>query len=185
MLGLTGERRGRVAQSKRRLMSSAPSAPSCKLQIFQMSDPSPGGTYGLSSIEETGTYIAPTLSYLPPRPRSYRPRIALIGCGGISEYHLRAYVALGLDVVALCNRTREKAEKHRAEFFPGAQVYTDYRDVLARDDIEVIDVTLHPAERAAVIESALQRRKHVLSQKPFVLDLDEGRRLADLADAQG
>jgi predicted dehydrogenase len=149
-----------------------------------MSDATPAGTYGLSSIEKAGTISAPTLSYLPPRPRNYRPKIALIGCGGISEHHLRAYAGMGLDVVALCNRTREKAEKRRVEFFPEAQVYTDHRDVLARDEIEVVDITLPPAERTAIIEAALQRRKHVLSQKPFVLDLDEGLRLADLADAR-
>jgi hypothetical protein len=34
---------------------------------------------------------APVLPYLPPRPCAYRPKIALIGCGSISEYHRRAY----------------------------------------------------------------------------------------------
>ena len=56
---------------------------------------------------------------------------------------------------------------------------------LARDDIEVVDLTPHPAERLALIEAALAAGKHVLSQKPFVLDLDEGARLCDLADAKG
>src|SRR5690606_26326151 len=37
----------------------------------------------------------------------------------------------------------------------------------------------------AIIEAALQAGKHVLSQKPFVLDLDVGEHLADLADAHG
>ena len=54
---------------------------------------------------------------------------------------------------------------------------------LARDDIDVVDITTHPAERPPLIETALTAGKHVLSQKPFVLDLDVGRRLADLADA--
>lgn len=141
--------------------------------------------YGLSSVESAGSMAAPALSYLPPRPRNYRPKIALIGCGGISEYHLRAYVALGLDVVALCDRDAARAEIRRAEFYPAARVFTDYRDVLARGDIEVVDVALHPAERVAVIEAALLARKHVLSQKPFVLDLAVGERLVALADAQG
>lgn len=146
--------------------------------------PSASG-YGLSSIESAGTIAAPALAYLPPRPRSYRPKIALIGCGGISEYHLRAYVALGLEVVALCDCDAARAEKRRAEFYPAARVLTDYRDVLARGDIEVVDVALHPADRVAVIEAALLARKHVLSQKPFVLDLAVGERLVALADAQG
>ncbi len=142
-------------------------------------------TYGRAAGESTTSTLAPTLPYLPPRPRTYRPKIALIGCGGISEYHLRAYRAMSLDVVALCNRTRERAEQRRAEFYPDAAVTTDYRDVLARPDIDVVDITLPPAPRVAAIEAALLARKHVLSQKPFVLDLAVGRRLADLADAQG
>jgi predicted dehydrogenase len=140
--------------------------------------------YGLSSVETSREIPAPRLPYLPPRPRSYRPKIGLIGCGGISEYHLRAYVAMGLDVIALCDRHADRAEKRRAEFYPAARVYSDYRDVLTRADVDVVDLTLHPEGRVSVIEAALRARKHVLSQKPFVLDLREGERLVALADEQ-
>jgi predicted dehydrogenase len=140
-----------------------------------------GSGYGLAEMVATGAIAAPALPYLPPRPRAYRPKIALIGCGGISEYHLRAYQALQLDVVALCDRHRERAEKRRAEFYPQASVVTDYRDVLRRADIAIVDITTHPAERVALIEAALHAGKHVLSQKPFVLDLDVGQKLVALA----
>jgi predicted dehydrogenase len=150
-----------------------------------MSDGNSGSGYGLSAVPTTGAVAAPVLDYLPPRPRHYRPKIALIGCGGVSEYHLRAYRALGLDVAVLCNRTLERAEKRRAEFYPEAAVCTDIGDVLRRDDIEIVDITLPPLERAAVIEATLRARKHVLSQKPFVLDLDVGERLVALAEKHG
>ena len=150
-----------------------------------MSKDSDASGYGLAHLARTGAMAAPELPYLPPRPRAYRPRIALIGCGGISEYHLRAYRELGLDVVALCSRNPERAEKRRAEFFPQAQVCTDYREVLRRGDVEIVDVTTHPAGRSAIIEAALEAGKHVLSQKPFVLDLREGERLVALADRCG
>jgi predicted dehydrogenase len=146
---------------------------------------SSSGSYGLAGAGAAGTTVAPVLPYLPPRPRTYRPRIGLIGCGGISEYHLRAYRAMDLEVAALCDVDPARAEKRRAEFYPAATVYTDYHELLRRTDLEVIDIALHPAERVAAIEAALRARKHVLSQKPFVLDLDVGARLADLADAQG
>ncbi|MBM3852828.1 MAG: Gfo/Idh/MocA family oxidoreductase [Verrucomicrobia bacterium] len=141
--------------------------------------------YGLAPVAAAGTAPAPALSYLPARPRAYRPRLGLIGCGGISEYHLRAYRALDLEVVALCDLDLARAEKRRVEFYPDATVCSDYRELLRRDDLAVVDLALHPAERVAAIEAALRARKHVLSQKPFVLDLDVGARLADLADAQG
>lgn len=144
-----------------------------------------GSGYGLSGAKAGGRVAAPVLAYLPPRPKTYRPKIALVGCGGISEYHLRAYRAMELDVVALCDRHFDRAEKRRREFFPGASVTTDWREVMRRADVEVVDLTLHPEARVAAIEAALEARKHVLSQKPFVLDLAVGERLADLAAARG
>jgi len=125
---------------------------------------------------------APDLPYRPTNPRSYKPAIGLIGCGLITEYHLKAYKSAGYNVVALCNRTEAKAHERRKQFYPDAAVYTDHRALLKRDDIEVVDVATHPAERVALIDDALRAGKHVLSQKPFVADLDVGERLCDLAD---
>jgi predicted dehydrogenase len=85
----------------------------------------------------------------------------------------------------LCNRHPEKAEAHRKSFYPDASVTADYRGVLARDDIEVVDITTHPAERAMMIREAIDAGKHILSQKPFVEDLDLGLRLVERADRKG
>lgn len=134
------------------------------------------------------------LPYLPPRPRGPMPGIALIGCGGIAAYHLEAYRAAGFHIVALCNRTPEKAEALRARFCPRASVHIDYREVLAREDVSVVDIATHADVRTTQIEDALKAGKHVLSQKPFVTlemgksiaeNLDAGRRLCDLADSRG
>jgi predicted dehydrogenase len=127
---------------------------------------------------------APDLRYRPPRPRASR-RIALVGAGGISFAHLDAYRAMGWTVAAICSRNRAKARARADEFFPRARVTTDLDEVLARDDIDVIDLTPHADERAALIEKALLAGKHVLSQKPFVTDLDVGTRLCDLARERG
>ena len=54
--------------------------------------------------------------------------------------------------------------------------------VLADDRIDVVDITPHPADRVPIIEAALKAGKHVLSQKPFVLDLATGERLIRLAE---
>ncbi len=127
----------------------------------------------------------PALPYLPRNPRKYSPGIALVGCGGITKYHLQAYSAATFRVVALCDVVREAAEKRRTEFYPDAKVFTDYRDALKLADVEVVDVTTHPEIRAPIIADCLAAKKHVLSQKPFVLDLDEGERLAALAEKHG
>lgn len=61
-----------------------------------MSDATSAGSYGLSLTKTGATVSAPTLSYLPPRPRHCRPKLALTGCGGISDYHLRTKSPMGL-----------------------------------------------------------------------------------------
>lgn len=141
--------------------------------------------YGLSHATAGDRLTAPELDYLPPRPRARLPRVGMIGCGGISEYHLRADRVLGLDVVALCDTDGTRAERRRAEFYPAAKVCTDANELLARSDIDVVDIATHPRERIALVEAALRAGKHVLSQKPFALDIADARRLIALAKDGG
>ncbi len=128
---------------------------------------------------------APKLHYRPRDPKRFRPGIALIGCGGITRWHLTAYKNAGYNVIALCDVIRARAEERREQFYPDAFVTDSVQQVLERDDVEVVDISTHPPERAPLIEAALRARKHVLSQKPFVIDLDIGERLADIADEMG
>jgi len=125
------------------------------------------------------------LEYRPQDPVAYRPRIALIGCGGITHHHLTAYLAAGYDVVTLCDVDIDRAHARRDAFYPTAQVTTDIQTVLRDPSIAVVDIATHPAERVPLIEAALRAGKHVLSQKPFVLDLADGERLIALANQAG
>lgn len=140
--------------------------------------------YGLSKAVATKHIAAPDLPYQPREPQNYHPAIGLIGCGGISSQHLNAYRHAGYRIVALCDRNEHKAVARRDEFYPEAKVFTDYRDLLALTEIEVVDVTTHPADRVEILEAALLAGKHVLSQKPFVTDIAVGGRLVGLADSR-
>lgn len=128
---------------------------------------------------------APKLPYRPRDPKRYRPGIAMIGCGGITEWHLAAYKTANYDVAAFCDVVLARAEQRRDEYYPNAFVTDSVQEILHRDDVEVVDITTHPPERAALIEMALRAGKHVLSQKPFVIDLEVGERLANVADEMG
>ncbi|MBX7256145.1 MAG: Gfo/Idh/MocA family oxidoreductase [Candidatus Hydrogenedentes bacterium] len=135
--------------------------------------------------QDVPVVAAPDLPYLPRDPEGYRPVIGLIGCGGIAPYHLRAYRKAGYRVAALCDIAAARADELRNEHYPDGICTTDYREVLARSDVDVVDITTHPSERTAIITDALRAGKHVLSQKPFVTDIDEGRRLVGLAEECG
>ena len=124
---------------------------------------------------------APTLPYQPIGPKRYRPKIGLIGCGGITAQHLSAYRDAGYNVAMLCDLNVETARKRQRDFYPDAEVCTDYREVLSREEIDVVDLAPHPEERAPLLEESIDAGKHVLSHKPFVLDLDFGQKLVDRA----
>jgi predicted dehydrogenase len=141
--------------------------------------------YSLQPRETNQRIESPDLPYRPPMPLRYRPRIGLVGCGGIAATHLAAYRKAGFHVAALCSRSAETAAARQKEYFPDAEIFTDFEAILRRDDIEVLDLVPHPEHRASLIERAIAAGKHVLSQKPFVVDLDLGRRLCDLADERG
>ncbi len=141
--------------------------------------------YGLSLVKDYKEIAAPSLPYLPPKPKKYSPAIGLIGCGGITEYHLKAYRSQGYRITAMCDIDPSRAESRRKEFYPEAVVHEDYRKILENPDIEVVDIATHPEERVEIIEAALKAGKHVLSQKPFVVDIEAGRRLVQLAKEAG
>ncbi len=141
--------------------------------------------YGIGAVAASRPVAASKLPYRPRDPKRYRPAIGLIGCGGVAAYHLRAYRDAGYRVAALCDVEEKRAEERQAEFFPRAEVTRDADALIARSDIEVVDIATHPAERLPLVEAALRAGKHVLSQKPFALDLAAARRLVDLAEAKG
>ncbi len=142
-------------------------------------------TYALKSAALADIASAGPALPASQRPAIYRPRIGLIGAGGIAAAHLDAYRTAGWEVAAICGRTRAKAEARAKEFAPAANVTDRYEEVLADPSIDVVDITPHPADRLPIIEAALRAGKHVLSQKPFVLDLAEGERLVKLARDKG
>jgi predicted dehydrogenase len=131
-----------------------------------------------------GVFDAPELPYRPPMPK-HAHRIGLIGCGGISQAHLDAYRHAGFTVAALSDKSLGKAEKRRDTFFPEARITSDALELIGANDVDVLDITPHPEDRVPLVRAALMAGKHVLSQKPFVTDLDVGLELCNLADANG
>jgi predicted dehydrogenase len=139
------------------------------------------GQYAVDAERPANQIEAPALPYRPVDPKSYQPRIALVGCGGITEWHLHAYRRAGYHVTALCDREADRARQRAQSYYPDAAIHTDAEQIFNSTDIDVVDIATHPEHRAALIEQAIDAGKHVLTQKPFVLDLDTGRKLVEKA----
>ncbi len=141
--------------------------------------------YAISKTTQTRVVAAPRLPYRPLRPHSYRPRIGVIGCGGIIVTHLQAYRRAKYQVVAVTDRVIERAEKARDDFYPRAKVHESADSLLADPSIDVVDITTHPEDRVDLLYAAIRAGKHILSQKPFVTDLAVGRDIVEAARRRG
>jgi predicted dehydrogenase len=112
--------------------------------------------------------------------------IGVIGAGRWANWaHLPGWVRdERCRLVAVCDTDLDRANKAGQEF--GAELVTgDYRELLARDDIDIIDVVTRDSDHFELNMAALEAGKHVLSEKPVAHDFRDVRRAADLAAASG
>ncbi len=94
-------------------------------------------------------------------------RLGIIGVGQIGKYHVETYQKIaGAEIVAVADINEAEAQRVAAQAdIP--HVYTDFQHLLARDDIEAVDVCLHNNFHMPVTVAALQAGKHVYCEKPM------------------
>ena len=112
--------------------------------------------------------------------------IGVVGAGRWANWaHLPGWVRdERCRLVAVCDSELERAQRAAAEF--GADVaVADYRELLKRDDIDIIDVVTRDTEHFEINCAAIQAGKHVLSEKPVAHDYRDVRMVADLAVSKG
>jgi len=110
-------------------------------------------------------------------------RVAIVGAG-IGAAHVEGFLAnpQGYRVAVICDLDAARAAALAANV-PGTVVETSYEAVLARSDIDVIDICLPPWLHLEAIEAALASGRHVLCEKPLVGSLAHVERLMAAAAA--
>jgi predicted dehydrogenase len=112
--------------------------------------------------------------------------VGLIGCGIISRAHARGYLANTDQVrVAAVADVVESSATERAEQLGGATVYTDYREMLDRADLDAVDICIPHHLHADAIVAAAEAGKHILCEKPLCLTPAEADRIKRAIAASG
>ncbi|BAD63117.1 oxidoreductase [Shouchella clausii KSM-K16] len=111
-------------------------------------------------------------------------RIGLIGYQFMGKAHSHAYrdIPFFFDVEAkpvlkvVCGRN-EEAVQQAAEKMGFESYETDWRKVVERDDIDVIDIVTPNNTHAEIAIAAAKAGKHVITEKPLAMNLDEAQRM--------
>ncbi len=118
--------------------------------------------------------------------------IALIGYQFMGKAHSNAYRQAArffdLDVEpvmkVLVGRSESKL-KVAQEQFGWDEYSTDWNDVIARDDIDIIDIGTPNDSHAEITQAALKAGKHVLCEKPLATSVEEAKKSYELAVEKG
>jgi len=104
-------------------------------------------------------------------------KVGLIGVGGISGTHIPAWEEMeDVELVALCDIRKSRLDK-----YPGKRHYFDYDEMLAKEELDIVDICLPTYLHAEYAMKALELGKHVMCEKPISLDINDVERLYEAA----
>ncbi len=115
-------------------------------------------------------------------------RIGIIGCGGIANgKHLPALRTVPeAEIVAFCDIIEERALDARAKYgTPDCAVYTDYKELLKDESIEVVHVLTPNRMHSIITVDALHAGKHVMCEKPMAINSEEAKKMLAAAKETG
>lgn len=107
-------------------------------------------------------------------------RVGVIGLGGISRVHLACLKNMkNAKIVAVCDIKEDRLSQVKAD--TGADAYTDWHELLNRDDIDIVHILTPHYLHAPMSIEALQKGKHVLTEKPMATTTEDAHRMIEAA----
>ena len=99
-------------------------------------------------------------------------KIGVVGLGRLGKVHAQniRYKIPGAELTAACSIVPAELEYAKNELGV-TDVYTDYKEMLAKADIDAVVIVTTSSEHCWQIEAALDAGKHVFSEKPLGVDV--------------
>lgn len=110
---------------------------------------------------------------------SAKTRVATVGVGYFSQFHYNAWGRLAAEgraeLVAVCDLDAERAASVAVEH--GAQVFSEFRQMLAEAQPDLVDIITPPPTHEELVRIALEHDVAIICQKPFTPSLADAERL--------
>lgn len=116
---------------------------------------------------------------------SRRLKVAVIGTGGISRWHMPGWQASEHAEVVAASDVNEAVLQDWGKTFGVTRLTTDWRNLLADGEIDIIDIATPNMLHAPQVIAALEAGKHVMCEKPLAPTPDEIRKMIAARDKAG
>lgn len=113
-----------------------------------------------------------------------RIRVGIVGCGAIAQsQHIPGYLrSENVEIAALCD-VDEALLQSVGEQHGVPHLTTDYRALVAREELNAVDVCTVPNVHFPIAMAAIEAGKHVFCEKPLALTYANARQLHEAAEA--
>lgn len=105
---------------------------------------------------------------------------AVVGCGSMSEAHLFNYPG---KLLAVCDVDKKHLQRRHAEAkrngMSDVKAYHDYREVLQRDDIDIVHIVTPPHWHGLIAIAAAKAGKDIWCEKPMTRTIGEGNKVIE------
>jgi len=110
--------------------------------------------------------------------------IAIVGCGFVADYYLSTLAAYPeLKLIGVTDRDPDRATKFAV--FHGVPRFGSLEEVLNDSRVQLVLNLTNPRSHYEVTRASLEAGKHVYSEKPLAMQLDEAKALVELAESKG
>lgn len=114
---------------------------------------------------------------------------ALVGCGRIATNHLQAAINNKLNIVAVCDAFPEAMEnllaKHGLQNDSSIKRYTDYKRMLAENEITIVSIATKSGIHAEVALYCIDNGVNVIIEKPMAMSIDDADEIIRRSEAKG
>lgn len=108
-------------------------------------------------------------------------KFAILGCGRISYKHVEALInnRKEAELIAVCDIVKDKAAERKKQYENAIEdnadvkVYSDYIQMLGKEDIDVVSICTESGYHAKHAIDCLNKGKHVLVEKPMALSIKD------------
>lgn len=113
-------------------------------------------------------------------------KLGIIGTGNIfQKHHAPAWASHPeIELVAVYDAVQEKSEA-LAKQYQIPRIYSNYQDLIAQDDIDLVDICTPNRYHSEIAIAALKAGKHVFCEKPDAVNHHEAQKMADTAEQSG